>query len=75
MMKITGLSHLFKWENLHNWWLTKYFFAPLCVYNIYIYIYIYIYAHTHTHTHTHWPLYQVHLASTGLDALLHSELP
>ncbi len=35
MMKITGLSHLFKWE---NWWLTKYFFAPL-----YIYIYIYIY--------------------------------
>ncbi len=35
MMNITGLSHLFKWENLHNWWLTKYFFAPL-----YIYIYI-----------------------------------
>ncbi len=31
-MKITGLSHLFKWENLHNWWLTKYFFAPLYVY-------------------------------------------
>ncbi len=30
---------------------------------IYIYIYIYIY----THTHTHWPLYWVHLASTGLD--------
>ncbi len=29
MMKITGLSHLFKWENLYNWWLTKYFFAPL----------------------------------------------
>ncbi len=29
MMKITGLSHVFKWENLHNWWLTKYFFAPL----------------------------------------------
>ncbi len=24
MMKITGLSHLFKLENLHNWWLTKY---------------------------------------------------
>ena len=21
----------FKWENLHNWWLTKYFFAPLYV--------------------------------------------
>ncbi len=37
MMKITGLSHLFKWENLHNWWLTKYFFSPL-----FIYIYIYI---------------------------------
>ncbi len=35
MMKITGLSHLFKWENLHNWWLTKYFIAPL-----YMYIYI-----------------------------------
>ncbi len=31
MMKITGLSHLFKWENLHNWWLTKYFFAPLYI--------------------------------------------
>ncbi len=30
MMKITGLSHLFKWENLHNWWLTKYFFLPHC---------------------------------------------
>ncbi len=45
MMKITGLSHLFKWENLHNWWLTKYFFAPpyIC---IYIYIYIYTYIHT-----------------------------
>ena len=31
MTKITGLSHLFKWENLHNWWLTKYFFLPHCV--------------------------------------------
>ena len=31
MMKITGLSDLFKWENLHNWWLTKYFFAPLYI--------------------------------------------
>uniref|UniRef100_A0A4W5KIN5 Rho guanine nucleotide exchange factor (GEF) 10-like a n=1 Tax=Hucho hucho TaxID=62062 RepID=A0A4W5KIN5_9TELE len=30
-MKITGLSHLFKLENLHNWWLTKYFFAPLYI--------------------------------------------
>ena len=28
MMKITGLSHLFKWENLYNWWLAKYFFCP-----------------------------------------------
>ncbi len=36
MMKITGLSHLFKWENLHNWRLTKYFFAPLYM-NINIY--------------------------------------
>ncbi len=34
MMKITGLSHLFKWENLHNWWLTKYFFAPLYKYSL-----------------------------------------
>ncbi len=44
MMKITGLSHLFKWENLHNWWLTKYFFAPLyvCIY-IYMYVCVYIY--------------------------------
>ncbi len=31
MMTITGLSHIFKWENLHNWWLTKYFFAPLYI--------------------------------------------
>ncbi len=38
MMKITGLSHLFKWENLHNWWLTKYL-LPHCMY-VYIYIYI-----------------------------------
>ncbi len=30
MMKNTGLSHLFKWENLHNWWLTKYF-LPHCM--------------------------------------------
>ncbi len=43
MMKITGLSHLFKWENLHNWFLTKYFFAPLyvCV-CVCVCIYIYI---------------------------------
>ena len=34
MMKITGLSHLFKWENLHNWWLTKYFFLPHCICNL-----------------------------------------
>ncbi len=33
MMKITSLSHLFKWENLHNWWLTKYFFAPLYMFS------------------------------------------
>ncbi len=35
MMKITDLSHLFKRENLHNWWLTKYFFAPLYVCEVY----------------------------------------
>ncbi len=43
MMKITGLSHLFKWQNLHNWWLTKYFFSPLYVNKstrIYNFIYI-----------------------------------
>ncbi len=39
MMKITGLFHIFKWENLHNLWLTKYFFAPLYIHT-YIYIYI-----------------------------------
>ena len=33
MIKITGLSHLFKWDNLHNWCLTKYSFAPLYVDN------------------------------------------
>ncbi len=44
MMKITGLSHIFKWENLHNWWLTKYFFAPLYMYMyIYVCVCIYIY--------------------------------
>ncbi len=43
MMKITGLSHLFKWDNLHNWWLTKYFFAPLYIYIIIIRIICYIY--------------------------------
>ncbi len=41
MMKITGLSHLFKWENLHNWWLTKYFFAPLYIYAL-VLCYFYI---------------------------------
>ncbi len=34
MMKITGLSHLFKRKNLHNWWLTKYFFAPLYMFKL-----------------------------------------
>ncbi|XP_061746508.1 rap guanine nucleotide exchange factor 2-like [Nerophis ophidion] len=29
MMKMTDLCHHLKWENLHNRWLTKYFFAPL----------------------------------------------
>ena len=47
MKKITGLSHLFKWENLHNWWLTKYFFAPL--YMTYIYIFIYTFKLFFTH--------------------------
>ncbi len=48
MMKITGLSHLFKWENLHDWWLTKYFFAPLYVYIcVYMYVYIYVYMYVY----------------------------
>ncbi len=47
MMKITGLSHLFKWENLHNWWLTKYFFAPLYVCTVHIYC---VYINTHTYS-------------------------
>ncbi len=59
MMKITGLSHLFKWENLHNWWLTKYFFAPL--YIMYLLNPLHpqrdIRLHTHTHTHTHTYIY------------------
>ena len=33
-MKILQASHLFMWENLHNWWLTKYFFAPLYIHII-----------------------------------------
>ncbi len=49
MMKITRLSHIFKWENLHNWWLTKYFFAPLYIY-IYIYIMLCIYTSINNHT-------------------------
>ncbi len=44
MMKITGLSHLFKWENLHNWWLTKYFFAPLYIYSL-VLCFIFIFLH------------------------------
>ncbi len=55
MMKITGLSHLFKWENLHNWWLTKYFFAPL-----------YVYTHKHTHTKKLTLMY-LGLCHSGLD--------
>ncbi len=53
MMKITGLSHLFKLENLHNWWLTKYFFAPLYIYNfLYIFFkYTCIYYTTFTFSH------------------------
>ncbi len=47
MMTITGLSHLFKWENLHNWWLTKYFFAPL-----YVYPYLANKAHSHSDSET-----------------------
>uniref|UniRef100_A0A8C7KT05 EMAP like 2 n=1 Tax=Oncorhynchus kisutch TaxID=8019 RepID=A0A8C7KT05_ONCKI len=27
--KSEGPLILFKWENMHNWWLTKYFFAPI----------------------------------------------
>ena len=40
MMKITGLSHLFKGETLHNCWLTKYFFAPLYFLKEYTFIII-----------------------------------
>ena len=28
---VPTLTHLFKWENLHNGCLTKYFFAPLYI--------------------------------------------
>ncbi len=45
MMKITGLSHLFKWENLHNWWLTKYFFAPLYIYYVFFFSFIELYVY------------------------------
>ena len=48
-MEITGLSHLFKWENLHNWWLTKYF-LPHCIYtDTHITVVKNIYRHTYTH--------------------------
>lgn len=30
-MKTAGLTHLFKCDNLHNWWLTKYFLSH-CIY-------------------------------------------
>lgn len=30
-MKTAGLTHLFKCDNLHNWWLTKYFLSH-CMY-------------------------------------------
>ncbi len=52
-MKITGLSHLFKWEIFHNWWLTKYFFAPLYMYMC-VYIYIYMHTYIHTYTYIQW---------------------
>ncbi len=64
MMKITGLSHLFKWENLHNWWLTKYFFAPLYIY-IYIYIYIYNKCSLGEHKrHFIWDLFPMYILCT-----------
>ncbi len=44
MMKITGLSHLFKRENLHNWCLTKYFFAPLYIILFYILILLFMFS-------------------------------
>ncbi len=56
MMKITGLSHLFKWENLHNWWLTKYFFAPLCVY-ICVCKPLYKNSTSVSHVHVKWRLW------------------
>ncbi len=37
MMKITGLSHPFNWENLHNWWLTNNFF-PHCMCSLFDFI-------------------------------------
>ena len=47
--QITGLSHLFMWENLHNWWLTKYFFASL-----YVFVHVVIF--------TFHPKYSYHMA-------------
>ncbi len=64
MMKITGLSRLFKWENLHNWWLTKYFFAPL-----YIYIYIYISILHNIRCGRHFFIYLMHYKGIHLEAL------
>ncbi len=64
MMKITGLSHIFKWENLHNWWLTKYFFAPL-----YIYIYIYIYS-IHIYIYIYIYIYSIHIYIYSITRIL-----
>ncbi len=59
MMKITGLSHLFKWENLHNWWLTKYFFAPLYVESSLLAIIIHplLSSHIKSHNNLLWTVF------------------
>jgi hypothetical protein len=28
-----NLLSVYQWENLHNCWLTKYFFLPYCIYS------------------------------------------
>lgn len=32
-MEITQCSHLFKWDNLENWWPTQYFLCPTICFN------------------------------------------
>ncbi len=51
--KLQASLIFFKWKNLHNWWLTKYVFAPLCV-CMCIYIYDQMYSNIRITINSWW---------------------